>query len=1252
MKLREVNRTATIAWSPSAKHLPLLAAGTVAGALDASFSTNAELEIFDLNLNSLDGANSLRRLGSITSTSRFYRLAWGMSPEPKGARSYGFLAGGMETGELNIWDPRVIIEGGADPLVVKHSRHTGPVRGLEFNPIDPKILASGATDGEIFIWDLKNPTNNPYSPGTRSQKLEDITCLAWNRQVVYILATASNNGNTVIWDLRNRKEIITLSHPGGRKPITGIAWHPDNATRIITSADDDSSPVLLMWDLKNPLSPERVFQGHGKGTLAVSWSSKDSDLILSCGKDNRTIVWNGKDATPIGDIHVSDNWAFDAQWCSRNPDLLAVSSFDGKVSVHSIQPSPNATAAAAATAAASTGSAATNDDPFSFINSTSTPTSKFSLPQPPKWLRRPSGGSWGFGGRFVSFSFKPDQPRTVTVKTVTTEPEFAHQALELYQIAQSPNVEQYVDFCRQKSLMAEDVKKSDKDIWRFLSLMFETSAREQILQFLGFDRNDIGGNRLGPLLKKLLTNFEAGKEAPAAEGLDDVRGTAKPFNLSPSLPGEDSDIDNLVMRAMIVGDFDTAVKVCFSAKRYADGLMLAFCGGAELLKFAQDEYFAKTRDSRGYLRVLQNVLSGNLRDVAEHASLESYENAWKDVLALICTYGKTEDLSELFGLVGDRLEARKPASKFARSISDSKEHAAVLCYLGSGSMEKVVKMWLPKEEIKGLPTAGTATWTSLQAFVEKVLVFRKAVNFIDPNLTAEAESFAGDYSQLYQRLFAYAKHTADQGLLEVAWSVLEIVPEVYKLEGEKEDEINVLRDRVFRSGFVKKAVTRQPAQPFVIQEVIVPQATYQQPHYNAGHTATATAAYAGGHAANQYTSTYNNYGSYDPGRQAPVYSSTETSGYGAPAATSWSGYGNAAAAPDYSRKANVPIPPPPTPYTGGNVGSVASQSGAGNLPGFNDPPPMVGGRSSYAAKPPQTVASPFGQTNATSGYGANAAAGAGAYGSNAAAGYGGSSGGYGSSSGYGSGAGMTNGGSWNSAPAATASAPLPPPPLSGFTATPPPAVRGSSSSGARYAGNASGFGTPPPNSYGSSGADAYGGYSGQPGPISPADGGYGHAGMVRGASGAGGPPRQERTPTGGSGAAPPPPAAAAPAPAASTRYPFGDRSHISAAHMPLVNALDALLRHCKEVADPQRRREVEDAERRIATLIDQINNSEVQDDIIAKLLDLAKATQGGDFPGAHRVQVDLMTTRYGAVQAWILGIKRLIDILERASTYR
>jgi protein transport protein SEC31 len=70
----------------------------------------------------------------------------------------------------------------------------------------------------------------PYHPAPKSNRLEDITTLSWNQMADYILAVGSNNGITAVYDLRTKREIMKLAYPGGRKQVTGIAWHPLNVS--------------------------------------------------------------------------------------------------------------------------------------------------------------------------------------------------------------------------------------------------------------------------------------------------------------------------------------------------------------------------------------------------------------------------------------------------------------------------------------------------------------------------------------------------------------------------------------------------------------------------------------------------------------------------------------------------------------------------------------------------------------------------------------------------------------------------------------------------------------------------------------------------------------------------------------------------------------------------------------------------------------------------------------------------------------
>ncbi|KAG0337089.1 protein transport protein S31, partial [Podila humilis] len=109
MRQKVISRTSTFAWSPG-QHTPLLATGTVAGAFDANFTNTSQLEIFDLNLTdkSPESLEIAQPAGVVASNARFNRLAWA---SPTVDRPYGIIAGGMENGELNLWDANAILSG-------------------------------------------------------------------------------------------------------------------------------------------------------------------------------------------------------------------------------------------------------------------------------------------------------------------------------------------------------------------------------------------------------------------------------------------------------------------------------------------------------------------------------------------------------------------------------------------------------------------------------------------------------------------------------------------------------------------------------------------------------------------------------------------------------------------------------------------------------------------------------------------------------------------------------------------------------------------------------------------------------------------------------------------------------------------------------------------------------------------------------------------------------------------------------------
>lgn len=70
VRLREIPRTASFAWSPGAAP-PLIATGTRAGAVDADFSNETCLELWDLGLNRQNASDELETVAKIDTDSGY-----------------------------------------------------------------------------------------------------------------------------------------------------------------------------------------------------------------------------------------------------------------------------------------------------------------------------------------------------------------------------------------------------------------------------------------------------------------------------------------------------------------------------------------------------------------------------------------------------------------------------------------------------------------------------------------------------------------------------------------------------------------------------------------------------------------------------------------------------------------------------------------------------------------------------------------------------------------------------------------------------------------------------------------------------------------------------------------------------------------------------------------------------------------------------------------------------------------------------
>ncbi|GLT39684.1 hypothetical protein SLA2020_138620 [Shorea laevis] len=769
--VKGVNRSASVALAPDA---PYLAAGTMAGAVDLSFSSSANLEIFKLDFQSDD--RELPIVGGSPSSERFNRLAWGKNGSGSEEFALGLIAGGLVDGNVDIWNPLALIRSEpSERAVVGHlSRHKGPVRGLEFNAIAPNLLASGADDGEICIWDLSVPAEPSHFPplkGSGSAAQGEISFVSWNSKVQHILASTSYNGTTVVWDLKKQKPVISFSD-SVRRRCSVLQWNPDVATQLVVASDDDGSPSLRLWDMRNVMSPVKEFVGHTKGVIAMSWCPIDSSYLITCAKDNRTICWDTVTGEIACELPAGTNWNFDVHWYPKIPGVISASSFDGKIGIYNIEG-------------------------CSRYGVTESDFGAVPL-RAPKWYKRPVGTSFGFGGKLVSFHPRPSAGSEVLVHNLVTEESLVSRSSEFEAAIQNGERPSMRVLCEKKSKESES--EDDRQTWGFLKVMFEDdgTARTKLLMHLGFSlpteekdttpedlSQGVNGVILGDKVEDKV-EYDAQKEdaifaadngedffnnLPSPKADTPVSASANNFTVESSTAndkvhqepeeledGADPSFDDAVQHALVVGDYKRAVALCVSANKMADALVIAHVGGTSLWDSTRDRYLKMSHSP--YLKIVSAMVNNDLMSLVNTRPLKF----WKETLALLCTFAQKEEWTVLCDTLASKL------------MGAGNTLAATLCYICAGNIDKTVEIWS-----RGLANEheGKSYVDLLQDLMEKTIVLA---------LASGQKRFSAPLCKLVEK---YAEILASQGLLSTALEYLKLLG-----SDELSPELVILKDRI------------------------------------------------------------------------------------------------------------------------------------------------------------------------------------------------------------------------------------------------------------------------------------------------------------------------------------------------------------------------------------------------------------------------------------------------------------------------
>ncbi len=123
--------------------------------------------------------------------------------------------------------------------------HTDIVNDVAHHPFHPALVGTVSDDVTLHILDLRQPASGSASAVHTRGHAEAINALAFSPASEYVLATGAADRTVGLWDLRN-VSVQMHALEGHNDSVTSLAWHPHDEG-VLGSAGYDRR--VIFWDL-------------------------------------------------------------------------------------------------------------------------------------------------------------------------------------------------------------------------------------------------------------------------------------------------------------------------------------------------------------------------------------------------------------------------------------------------------------------------------------------------------------------------------------------------------------------------------------------------------------------------------------------------------------------------------------------------------------------------------------------------------------------------------------------------------------------------------------------------------------------------------------------------------------------------------------------------------------------------------------------------------------------------------------------
>ena len=179
---------------------------------------------------------------------------------------------------------------------------------------DGAFLAIGTTQGSIEVWDMssrrKMRTLRGHSDG--------VTALSWNS---FVLASGARDGEIISWDVRQRNAMVARFQAHSSE-VCGLKWSPNGSQ--IASGGNDNIVNVYNSDSFGSGVPTHVLSYHCSAVKALAWCPWEANILATGGglADRHIRFWNTQTGACINEVDTKSQ-VCSLLWSRHSRELVS-----------------------------------------------------------------------------------------------------------------------------------------------------------------------------------------------------------------------------------------------------------------------------------------------------------------------------------------------------------------------------------------------------------------------------------------------------------------------------------------------------------------------------------------------------------------------------------------------------------------------------------------------------------------------------------------------------------------------------------------------------------------------------------------------------------------------------------------------------------------------------------------------------------------------------------------------------------------